>query len=168
VPGLFRLLREGETLDDLRRLTPEQILIRWVNYHMDRAGVGRHLSNFTSDVNDSEIYTHLLHQISPAGSGVSLSPLKVQGNVNRAGAMLSEANKINCREFVTANDVANGNYKLNLAFVANLFNKFPALPEPDAEEIRKPNSCIIYLPLILQLTWKLSKRRARRRLIAIG
>lgn len=34
VPGLFRLLVEGETLDDLRRLSPEQILIRWVNYHL--------------------------------------------------------------------------------------------------------------------------------------
>lgn len=34
VPGLFRLLLEGETLDDLRKLSPEQILIRWVNYHL--------------------------------------------------------------------------------------------------------------------------------------
>lgn len=50
--------------------------------------------------------------------------------------MLREADKIGCREFVTADDVAKGNYKLNLAFVANLFNKFPALPEPGADEIR--------------------------------
>lgn len=50
--------------------------------------------------------------------------------------MLDEADKLDCREFVTANDVASGNYKLNLAFVANLFNKFPALPEPEADEIR--------------------------------
>lgn len=34
VPGLFRLLQEGETLDDLRKLSPEQILIRWVNYQL--------------------------------------------------------------------------------------------------------------------------------------
>ncbi|KAI6177941.1 hypothetical protein M3Y99_01973100 [Aphelenchoides fujianensis] len=135
VPGLFRLLREGETLDDLRRLTPEQILIRWVNYHLEQAGAGRQLSNFTSDVTDSEIYTHLLHQIAPSGAGVSLAPLSVQGNVQRATSMLNEANKIGCREFVSANDVAQGNYKLNLAFVANLFNKYPNLPEPDADEI---------------------------------
>jgi hypothetical protein len=31
--------------------------------------------------------------------------------------------------------VVKGNYKLNLAFVANLFNKFPALPEPEADQI---------------------------------
>jgi len=93
------------------------------------------LTNFTSDVTDSTIYTHLLHQIAPNGSGVGLSPLNAQGNINRAGAMLNEADKINCREFVRAEDVANGNYKLNLAFVANLFNKYPNLPEPDAEEL---------------------------------
>ena len=61
----------------------------------------------------------------------------LQGNVNRAGAMLHEADKLQCREFVTPNDVAAGNYKLNLAFVANLFNKHPALPDPNADEMRE-------------------------------
>ncbi|KAK0399244.1 hypothetical protein QR680_002958 [Steinernema hermaphroditum] len=135
VPGLFRLLKEGETLDDLRKLSPEQILMRWVNYHLERAGVDRRLTNFTNDVTDSVIYTHLLNQIAPRGAGVSLAPLNVHGNVPRAGAMLNEAEKLECREFVTANDVANGHYKLNLAFVANLFNKHPNLPDPGADEM---------------------------------
>uniref|UniRef100_A0AC35U6W6 Ca2+-binding actin-bundling protein n=1 Tax=Rhabditophanes sp. KR3021 TaxID=114890 RepID=A0AC35U6W6_9BILA len=135
VPGLFRLLQEGESIDILRKLSPEEILIRWVNYHLGKAGSNRRLANFTSDVIDSEIYTHLLHQIAPNGSGVSLSPLSVVGNVPRAGAMLDQADKINCREFVSPNDVSNGVYKLNLAFVANLFNKYPSLPEPGADEI---------------------------------
>uniref|UniRef100_A0A915B7T8 Calponin-homology (CH) domain-containing protein n=2 Tax=Parascaris univalens TaxID=6257 RepID=A0A915B7T8_PARUN len=135
VPGLFRLLLEGETLDDLRRLSPEQILIRWVNYHLERAGIDRRLTNFTTDVVDSEIYTYLMNEIAPKGSGVTLYPLSVQGNLERAGAMLDEAEKLDCREFVTANDVAQGNYKLNLAFVANLFNKHPGLPEPGADEM---------------------------------
>ncbi|EYC08987.1 hypothetical protein Y032_0063g3467 [Ancylostoma ceylanicum] len=134
-PGLFRLLREGETLDDLRKLSPEEILMRWVNYHLENAGISRRLTNFTTDINDSEIYTHLLHQIAPHGSGVSLTPLNLKGNVNRAAAMLDEAEKLDCREFVTPNDVANGIYKLNLAFVANLFNKHPNLPDPAADEI---------------------------------
>ncbi|KAK0421022.1 hypothetical protein QR680_015027 [Steinernema hermaphroditum] len=135
VPGLLRLLKQGESLDDLRKLSPEQILMRWVNYHLERAGVDRCLTNFTSDVTDSVIYTHLLNQIAPRGADVSLAPLNVQGNVPRAEAMLEEAEKLECREFVTANDVANGHYKLNLAFVANLFNKHPNLPYPGADEM---------------------------------
>uniref|UniRef100_A0A1I8EPS5 Calponin-homology (CH) domain-containing protein n=1 Tax=Wuchereria bancrofti TaxID=6293 RepID=A0A1I8EPS5_WUCBA len=119
VPGLFRLLQEGETLDDLRKLSPEQILIRWVNYHLAKVGLNRTLTNFTADVIDSEIYTYLLSEIAPKATNVSLYPLSV---------------KIDCREFVAPNDVAQGNYKLNLAFVANLFNKYPSLPEPGADE----------------------------------
>ncbi|CAB3409137.1 unnamed protein product [Caenorhabditis bovis] len=134
-PGLFRLLRDGETLDDLRRLSPEEILLRWVNYHLEKAGISRRCHNFTNDIVNSEIYTHLLNQIAPVGSGVTLAPLGVQGNIPRAGAMLGEADKLECREFVTPNDVAAGNYKLNLAFVANLFNKHPNLPDPGADEI---------------------------------
>ena len=45
----------------------------------------------------------------------------------RAEKMLSEADKMSAREFVTANDVISGNQKLNMAFVANLFNTYPAL-----------------------------------------
>jgi len=48
----------------------------------------------------------------------------------RAEGMLQEAEKIECRSFVSADDVVKGNYKLNLAFVANLFNRYPALDQP--------------------------------------
>ena len=47
--------------------------------------------------------------------------------------MLQEADKIECRSFVSKNDVVNGNAKLNLAFVANLFNMYPALEDVDDE-----------------------------------
>lgn len=41
--------------------------------------------------------------------------------------MLQQAAKLRCRAFVTPQDVVNGVYKLNLAFVANLFNNHPGL-----------------------------------------
>ena len=48
--------------------------------------------------------------------------------------MLSQAEKIDCKAFVTARDVVNGHEKLNLAFVANLFNNHPGL-EPPVESL---------------------------------
>jgi len=48
----------------------------------------------------------------------------------RAERMLGEADKIGCRAFVSSNDVIKGDAKLNLAFVANLFNMYPALEPP--------------------------------------
>ena len=35
-PGLISLLRDGETLEDLMKLTPEQLLMRWINFQLER------------------------------------------------------------------------------------------------------------------------------------
>jgi len=88
--------------------------------------------------------------------------------------MLKEANKIQCREFVTPGDVVKGNYKLNLAFVANLFNKYPCLPEPGTDEIRELFSMDIGTcdgqcrKGALFQKRRSSRRRERRRLTATG
>jgi plastin-3 len=50
---------------------------------------------------------------------------------DRAEKMLVEADKIGCRSFVSPNDIVTGNYKLNLAFVANMFNMYPGLEQTD-------------------------------------
>lgn len=55
--------------------------------------------------------------------------------MKRAEAMLQQADRLGCRQFVTPADVVSGNPKLNLAFVANLFNKYPALTKPENEDI---------------------------------
>ena len=49
----------------------------------------------------------------------------------RADKMLGQAHKIGCRKFVRPKDVVKGNARLNLAFVANLFNTHPALKAPE-------------------------------------
>lgn len=49
--------------------------------------------------------------------------------------MLDQAERLGCRQFVMATDVVRGNPKLNLAFVANLFNKYPALKKPENQDI---------------------------------
>ena len=40
VPGLVRLLEEGEDINDLLKLSPEQILVRWVNYQLEMVSAG--------------------------------------------------------------------------------------------------------------------------------
>jgi hypothetical protein len=54
---------------------------------------------------------------------------------------------------VTAKDVVNGIDKLNLAFVANLFNKFPGLDEPDSieaiQETREEKSNTIFVKIFV-------------------
>ncbi|CAH1103366.1 unnamed protein product [Psylliodes chrysocephalus] len=132
-PGLTTLLGEDEKIDELMKLSPEAILIRWVNYHLEKAGTHRRVNNFQSDIIDSEVYTHLLKQIAPQEADVTTEALFEQDMHNRAEIMLQQAAKLKCRSFVTPQDVVNGVYKLNLAFVANLFNNHPGLEQNGAD-----------------------------------
>lgn len=133
-PQIATLLMDGERLEDLLKLSPEAILLRWVNYHLERAGTARRCTNFQSDITDSEIYSYLLKQIAPTDAGVSLEALREHDFSSRAEVMLQQAAKLNCRSFLTPQDVVNGVYKLNLAFVANLFNNHPGLDQIEAIE----------------------------------
>ncbi len=134
MPGLVALLRDGENVEELLKLSPEQILLRWVNFQLERAGTDTRVNNFSGDIKNSEAYAHLLHQIAPKDAGVHKGALDRKDLTARAEETLDQAEKIDCREFVTASDVVNGVERLNLAFVANLFNKYPALDDVDTGE----------------------------------
>lgn len=133
-PELYRLLEPGETIEDLLKLPIEEILLRWFNYHLKAAGSNRRVKNFHGDIKDSEAYTVLLHQIAPKSAGVDKNALNESNLEKRAGMVLDNAAKIDCRKFLKPRDIVTGNAKLNLAFVANLFNTHPAL-EPIKEEV---------------------------------
>jgi hypothetical protein len=135
-PELYRLLEPGETIEDLLRLPADQLLLRWVNYHLREAGSSRRIRNFGGDIADSEAYTILLKQIAPKNSGVDTTAMNESDRTKRAQKMLEQADKIDCKKFVRPADVVNGNTKLNLAFVANLFNHYPAL-EPVEEVVEE-------------------------------
>lgn len=135
-PELYRLLEDDETLEQFLRLPPEQILLRWFNYHLKNAGWQRRVTNFSGDVKDGENYTVLLNQLKP--EICSRAPLQTRDLLQRAEQVLSNAEKIDCRKFLTPTSLVAGNPKLNLAFVANLFNTHPgleALSEEDKAQI---------------------------------
>lgn len=131
-PELYRLLDEDETLEQFLRLPPEQILLRWFNYHLKAAGWQRRVANFSSDVKDGENYTVLLAQIAP--EHCTRSPLQTRDLHQRAEQVLQNADTLGCRKFLTPTSLVAGNPKLNLAFVANLFNTWPALDAITEEE----------------------------------
>lgn len=136
-PELYRLLEEDETLEQFLRLPPEQILLRWFNYHLKAAGWARRVTNFSKDVSDGENYTVLLNQLD---SQCSLAPLQTSDLLQRAEQVLQNAEKLDCRKYLTPSALVKGNPKLNLAFVAHLFNTHPGLDpieESEAPEIEE-------------------------------
>lgn len=139
--ALAALLRDGETLEELMKLSPEELLLRWANFHLENSGWQK-INNFSADIKDSKAYFHLLNQIAPKGQkegepriDISMSGFNETDDLKRAESMLQQADKLGCRQFVTPADVVSGNPKLNLAFVANLFNKYPALTKPENQDI---------------------------------
>ena len=124
-PELYRLLEEDETLEAFLKLPPDQILLRWFNYHLKSANWNRRVFNFSKDVADGENYTILLSQIKP--DVCDRAPLKEQDLMTRAEMVLQRADAIGCRKYLTPGSMISGNPKLNLAFVAHLFNTWPSL-----------------------------------------
>jgi len=133
-PELIRLLEEGETLEDLMKLTPEQLLLRWFNYHLKRAGHPKRVKNFSGDVKDSEAYTVLLHQIAPGTC--DKSALQLQDSEARAQKVLGNAAKLEVKSFIKSKDIVSGNPRLNLAFTAAIFNQCPGLDPLSEEELK--------------------------------
>ncbi len=89
------------------------------------------VANFSTDVKDAENYTVLLAQIAP--ESCTRGPLQTRDLHQRAEQVLQNADTLGCRKFLTPSSLVAGNPKLNLAFVANLFNTHPAL-DPITEE----------------------------------
>jgi len=138
-PEIYRLLEDGEDLMDLMALPPEDILIRWVNYHMKEAGNPRRLKKktFTKEIKDSEIYTVLLNQIAPdhcdkKALGVKNTTKRAEHVLRNASNLPAKTGKEKLLPLLDAGAIAKGNKRLNYAFLAQIFNHNPGL-EPDED-----------------------------------
>eukprot|EP00302_Diacronema_sp_CCMP2436_P027867 CAMPEP_0179944302 /NCGR_PEP_ID=MMETSP0983-20121128/18911_1 /TAXON_ID=483367 /ORGANISM="non described non described, Strain CCMP 2436" /LENGTH=911 /DNA_ID=CAMNT_0021852329 /DNA_START=66 /DNA_END=2801 /DNA_ORIENTATION=+ len=134
-PGLAVLLKAGEELPALSALPAEHVLLRWLNWHLEQAGFNQRVKNFGKDLADSLAYTVLLHRIAPASIGASLAPLTEPNVLLRAQTVVKTAARLGDVAFsIGAADIAQGNEKLNLGFIAALFNAAPGLELLSAEE----------------------------------
>jgi len=123
---IFRLLKDGEELADLMKLPPEEILKRWVNYHLAKAGEAP-VNNLGKDLADSQKLMIVLNQLDPANcskDGIDEADL-----VKRAGIMIDNSKKMGCDDVVGPKDIVKGNPKVNILLVAEMFNTKHGLDE---------------------------------------
>jgi hypothetical protein len=146
-PEIYQLTIDGSTsLKEISESTPEDVLLRWMNFHLKNAGYGKTVSNFSQDMKDGTAYAMLMHQIAP--HLCTLDALREADPMKRAQLILQNAEKLNCHKFLSSADLVNGNSRLNLAFVADLFNKHSALSMPSLEEfgrVKKQNASLSYI-----------------------
>lgn len=134
-PEIMRLAEEGEELSHLMQLAPEVILVRWVNYHLKKAGVERKINDLGGDLKDSVVLTYVLNRLDP--SKCSLAGLQEEDLIKRAEIMINNSLAIGVPPLVRPSDITTGNVKINTVFVAELFNTKHGLEELTQEEIAK-------------------------------
>ena len=129
-------LQENEN-DDFSKLAPEELILKWISYHLKKAGSSRKATNFTSDISDSEVYGVLLNRLAPkAFTSEILKALLAEPDLLKRGETIVEMARSIMPDqtiFVTPEDIVKGQDRLNLAFAATLFNEYPSIGPSDSE-----------------------------------
>jgi hypothetical protein len=127
-------------------MPPETILLRWLNWHLERLDCHRVVRNFGADLADCTAYLHLMHSLDPETLDkftmdrfVALSSAK-----ERAAETLRIAARFDpvSARFLTADDILAGREKLNLCLIAGLFNSGTGMA-PLHEELEEKNQSLV-------------------------
>ncbi|GMY09753.1 fimbrin-5-like [Fagus crenata] len=118
-PQLVELVDDSKDVEELLGLPPEKVLLKWMNFHLKKAGYEKQVTNFSSDVKDGQAYACLLNTLAPEYSGPAA--LDTKDPTERANMVLAHAEKLDCKRYLTPKDIVEGSPNLNLAFVAQIF-----------------------------------------------
>ncbi|KAJ0053811.1 hypothetical protein Pint_01905 [Pistacia integerrima] len=118
-PQLVELVDDSQDVEELIGLSPEKVLLKWMNFHLKKAGYEKQVTNFSSDLKDGEAYAHLLTALAPEHS--SPDTFDTKDPTVRATKVLEQAEKLDCKRYLTPKDIVEGSPNLNLAFVAQIF-----------------------------------------------
>ncbi|KAI3465519.1 hypothetical protein Pfo_022182 [Paulownia fortunei] len=118
-PQLVELVEDSKDVEELIGLPPEKVLLKWMNFHLKKAGFKKQVTNFSSDLKDGEAYAHLLNALAPEHG--TTTTLDAKDPTERAKLIIEQAEKLDCKRYVTPTDIVEGSPNLNLAFVAQIF-----------------------------------------------
>lgn len=146
-PQLVELVEDSKEVEELMSLSPEKVLLKWMNFHLKKAGYKKEVTNFSSDLKDGEAYAHLLNTLAPEHG--TTNTLDTDDPTERANLIIEQAEKLDCKRYVTPKDIVEGSANLNLAFVAQIFQhrngltadtkklSFAVMMEDDAQTSRE-------------------------------
>lgn len=120
-PQLVELVEDSQEVEELLSLPPEKVLLKWMNFHLQRGGYDKTVKNFSSDVKDGRAYAYLLNVLAP--EHCNPSTLDTKDLIQRAEMVLDHAERMGCKRYLTPKDIVEGSSNLNLAFVAQIFHQ---------------------------------------------
>lgn len=131
--AIIRTLKDGEGLDFLLKMSPKEILQRWVNYHLTAAGVplpdnkDEHIKDLHKDLTTTYIFKLLKHLDKTKGLITDSEP--------STQAVLRAAEILEVNRFVSAESIEGKWGLVNEAFLSHVFNSHPGLYLPTEEEM---------------------------------
>eukprot|EP01134_Creolimax_fragrantissima_P002885 CFRG2885T1 len=140
-PELVRLLRKGEGIAELLSWDAETVLLKWVNYHLARAGDEHRAENLETDLSDSYILSKVLIQIgvSPE-SATQLAAIPTMNDTLARGQTIVTCVNAKCADvggskWASADDIVKANKNNVVAMIASLFYSFLTIKMPSEAEI---------------------------------
>jgi len=141
-PELILLLDPDESIEMAGQLSNEQLLLRWFNFHLKRNGQ-KPINNFSKDICDSEAYFTLFERLNminnPNEEVITLinqgRSIPSSDKEKRAECVIKIAKIMDCKRFININRIVNGHARLNLSFVATIFNKYSNVNLTDEESM---------------------------------
>ncbi|XP_076904900.1 fimbrin-5-like [Bidens hawaiensis] len=118
-PELVSMVEDSKEAEELMGLAPEKVLLKWMNFQLKKAGYKKEVTNFSTDLKDGEAYAHLLNVLAPEHG--TTKTLETKDPTERAKLIIEQAEKLDCKRYVTSKDIVEGSTNLNLAFVAQIF-----------------------------------------------
>ncbi|KAJ0530752.1 putative actinin-type actin-binding domain, calponin domain, EF-hand domain pair, fimbrin/Plastin [Helianthus annuus] len=118
-PELAAMVEDSKEAEELMGLAPEKVLLKWMNFQLKKSGYKKEVTNFSSDLKDGEAYAHLLNVLAPEHG--TTKTLETKDPTERAKLIIEQAEKLDCKRYVTSKDIVEGSTNLNLAFVAQIF-----------------------------------------------
>ncbi|KAL9241163.1 hypothetical protein vseg_015305 [Gypsophila vaccaria] len=132
-PELVELVEDDQDVEELMSLPPEKVLLKWMNFQLKKSGYSKEVTNFSTDLKDGEAYAHLLNVLAPEHS--TTTTLETTDPTQRARMILDQAEKIDCKRYISPKDIVDGSTNLNLTFVAQIFQHRNGLTVVDNEKI---------------------------------
>ncbi|KAL6311052.1 hypothetical protein AAG906_011666 [Vitis piasezkii] len=111
-------LKKTSTCGIAYGLSPEKVLLKWMNFHLKKAGYKKPITNFSSDL---KAYAYLLNVLAP--EHCSPATLGAKDPTHRAKLVLDHAERMDCKRYLSPKDIVEGSPNLNLAFVAQIFHQ---------------------------------------------
>ncbi|KAA8544500.1 hypothetical protein F0562_022460 [Nyssa sinensis] len=116
------IMKKKKDVEELMGLAPEKVLLKWMNFHLKKAGYKKTVTDFSSNLKDGEAYAYLLNVLAPEHR--SPATLNAKDPTERANLVLERAERMDCKRYLTPKDIVEGSTNLNLAFVAQVYESF--------------------------------------------